>query len=77
MTGYWIAYGICVVWLLFLYANLSDYAWYRALSVGTWGFIVVESLTLLPIVFVLFLAELWRKRSSAKAKKNGAVAKER
>ncbi|MFC4596983.1 hypothetical protein [Cohnella hongkongensis] len=64
MQAYRLAYAASGVWLIALSVWLSDYRRYRALSIETWGFILVEALTLLPVFLVLILAELWRKRKS-------------
>jgi|GEM_PF-1601117 len=72
MKAYRLAYAASAAWLVLVYAVLSDYKWYRALSVGTWGFLIVEALTMLPVLLFLFLAELGRKASIKKTSKQEA-----
>ncbi len=73
MKAYGLAYAASAVWLALVYAVLSDYKWYRALSVGTWGFLIVEAITMLPVLLFLFLAELGRKASSKQASNKEAT----
>ena len=67
MKAYGPAYAASGVWLVLVYVWLSDYDWYKALSVGTWGFVVVEAITMLPVLLFLLLAELGAKASGKKA----------
>lgn len=71
MKAYLLAYSASAVWLVLVYASLSQYKWYRALSIGTWGFLTIEALTMLPVLLFLFLAELGRKASAKQASNKG------
>ncbi len=70
MKAYGLAYSASGVWLVLVCVWLSDYHWYKALSVGTWGFLTVEAMTMLPVLLSLFLAEL-SARASRKSTRNG------
>jgi hypothetical protein len=64
MKPYAIAYLLSAVWLFLVNSYLSDYRWYRWVSVGTWGFIGVEAITLLPVLAFMFAADLFKRRGS-------------
>ncbi|WP_372637841.1 hypothetical protein [Cohnella sp.] len=70
MKAYGLAYSASGIWLVVVCVWLSDYDWYQALSVGTWGFLTVEAITMLPVLLSLFLAELSAK-ASEKSARNG------
>lgn len=63
MKAYGLAYAASGVWLVLVCVRLSDYDWYHAISVGTWGFLIVEAVTMFPVLLSLLLADLYEKAS--------------
>jgi len=57
LKAYIWAFIISGIWLVIVYAFLSDYQWYRMLAVGTWGFVLVNAITLFPVLICLFIAD--------------------
>ncbi|QMV40830.1 hypothetical protein [Cohnella cholangitidis] len=52
-----IAYALSGIWLFLVYAWMSDYHWFRSLSIGTWGFLLVDAITLAPVILILLVAD--------------------
>ncbi|WP_054024414.1 hypothetical protein [Bacillus sp. FJAT-28004] len=57
MKAYIIASTFSAIWLIMVYMFLSDYYWYQRIAAGTWGFILVNSITLFPVLLCLFIAD--------------------
>ncbi|OBZ13766.1 MULTISPECIES: hypothetical protein [Bacillales] len=57
MKAYLCTYAISGIWLLIVFSFLSDYHWYQLIAAGTWGFVLVNAVTLLPVILCLFIAD--------------------
>ncbi|WP_169090925.1 hypothetical protein [Paenibacillus sp. PL91] len=57
MKAYIIASIISGIWLVVVYVFLSDYYWYQLIAVKTWGFLIVNAITLFPILLCMYIAD--------------------
>ncbi|OME87793.1 hypothetical protein BK120_00200 [Paenibacillus sp. FSL A5-0031] len=57
MKAYIIVSTFSAVWIVMVYMFLSDYYWYQRIAAGTWGFILVNAITLIPVLLCFFIAD--------------------
>ncbi|MNI15548.1 hypothetical protein D3C73_688480 [compost metagenome] len=51
------AYLLLGVWFGLVIAYLPDSEWYRMIAVKPWAFVVVNVITLFPVLVILFIAD--------------------
>ncbi|WP_239618227.1 hypothetical protein [Cohnella mopanensis] len=52
-----IAYALSGIWLYLVSVFMSDYQWFRWISISNWGFFLVDTITLVPVILVLLVAD--------------------
>jgi hypothetical membrane protein len=60
-----IAYALSGIWLSLVSVFMSDYHWYRWISIGTWGFVLVDAIILAPVILVLLVADRFQSANKS------------
>lgn len=63
-----IAYLLSGAWLIIVTVYLSDYHRFRRFSLGTWGFILVDLITLAPVILALWIADRFQPAKSGNSR---------
>ncbi|MGO4548833.1 hypothetical protein AB4Z29_28990 [Paenibacillus sp. 2TAB23] len=57
MKKYIVSFIFSAMWFLLVFWFFSNYYWYRRIALESWGFIIVNLITLFPVLLVLYVAD--------------------
>lgn len=57
MKTYVISFLFSAIWFFVVFVFFSDYGWYRKIVIGDWGFMIVNAITLFPMLIAFVIAD--------------------